>query len=121
MTLPGRVGVPSGSGEPLEMRAARVRAKRERPQPGMASSRVRWPKGMRPGQSQSRGLPGTSERKSPAGEEAGELADGAGVAGKARECSRLWTKRSLSGSKVMDKVLSGWLSLYERGVLMVGQ
>src|SRR5579864_9171624 len=114
MTLPGRVGVPSGSGEPLEMQAARVRAKRERPQPGMASSKVRWPNGMRPGQSQLRGLPGTSERKSPAGEEAGELADGAGVVGKAvigrsREFSRLWTKRSLSGSKVMDKVLSGWL------------
>src|SRR5712691_3173696 len=121
MTLPGSVGVPSGSGEPLEMQAARVRAKRERPQPGTASSKVRWPNGMRPGQSQLRGLPGTSERKSPAGEEAGELADGAGVAGKARECSRLWTKRSLRGSKIMDEVLSGWLRVHERGVLIVGQ
>jgi len=81
---------------------------------------------MRPGHSQLRGLPGTSERKSPAGEEAGGLADGAGVAGKAvagrsRERSRLWTKRSSRGSKVMDEVLSGWLSVYERGVLMVGR
>lgn len=38
------------------MQAARVREKRERPEPGAASSKVRWPRGMRSGQSQVRGL-----------------------------------------------------------------
>src|SRR6266571_90520 len=84
MTVPCWVGVPSGSGEPLEMQAARVRAKRERPQPGAASRRVRWPRGMRPGHSQLRGWLGTSEsRKTPIGEKAGERADWAGMPGKA--------------------------------------
>lgn len=46
---------PSGRGEPLDKLAARERAKREGSEWGSASRRVRWPRGMRLGQSQDKG------------------------------------------------------------------
>src|SRR5437899_11865041 len=42
-TKPLGQGVPSGRAEPRETQAARVRAKREAPQPGAAARRVRAP------------------------------------------------------------------------------